>query len=55
MMRAARTKDARKTSQGQQATVKYSITNSGQMAVGPHSQMNVFHTEGKPPEKQENL
>lgn len=39
----AKTKPSQRTSQKRQATVKYSITNSGQMAVGPHSHVTVFN------------
>jgi nucleoside phosphorylase len=44
----AKARIARKTSQGRQPTVKYSITNSGQMAVGPNAHMTVFNNRRNP-------
>lgn len=51
MVNATKAKPTGKTGQGRQSTVKYSITNSGQMAVGPHAQMNVFHDRQNATEK----
>ena len=39
----AKTKPSKKTSQERQTMVKYSVTNSGQMAVGPNSHVTVFN------------
>ncbi len=44
----AKASRARKTSQGRQPTAKYSIRNSGQMAVGPNAHMTVFNNRRNP-------
>lgn len=55
MTNVAKTRPEKGTGRRKQAMVKYSITNSGQMAVGPHSQMNIFHQNDKNAEESGNI